>query len=68
MPTSSPEIMQARYVAALHRLLRGLSADAPLVLVCEDIHWADPASVEVLRQVLPLSAQLPVLFIGALRA
>ena len=40
----------------------------PVVLVCEDIHWADPASVEVIRMVMPLAAQLPVLFIGALRA
>jgi predicted ATPase len=38
-----------------------------VVIVCEDIHWADPASVEVIRMVLPLAAQLPVLFIGALR-
>ena len=32
-----------------HRLLRGLAAHGPVVLVCEDIHWADPASVDVMR-------------------
>jgi class 3 adenylate cyclase len=63
-----PDVMQGRYTAATHRLLRGLAAKSPLVLVCEDIHWADPASIEVVRQVMPLSAQLPILFIGALRA
>ena len=63
-----PDVMQGRYVAATHRLLRGLAASSPVVLVCEDIHWADPASIEVARQVMPLSAQLPILFIGALRA
>ena len=63
-----PEVMQGRYVAAVHRLLRGLAARGPLVLVCEDLHWADPASIAVARQVMPLAAQLPILFLGALRA
>ena len=43
----SPDVLQSRYVAATHRLLRGLAARGPVVLVCEDIHWADPASIEV---------------------
>ena len=43
-------------------------ASGPLVLVCEDIHWADPASVDVARQLMPLASQLPILFVGALRA
>jgi adenylate cyclase len=38
------------------------------VLVCEDLHWADPASVALVSQLLPLAAQLPVFFIAALRA
>jgi predicted ATPase len=62
-----PETMQGRYAASLHRILRGLSSRAPIVLVCEDVHWADPSSVEVLRQVLPLAAQMPVLVIAAMR-
>jgi class 3 adenylate cyclase len=60
--------VQARYVAAAHRLLRALAARGPVVLVCEDLHWADPASIEVVRQLLPLASQLPILFLAALRA
>jgi class 3 adenylate cyclase len=63
-----PDVLQGRYVAATHRLLRGLAARGPVVLVCEDLHWADPASIEVARQVMPLATQLPILFLGALRA
>jgi class 3 adenylate cyclase len=63
-----PEVLQGRYVASILRLLRALSADRPLVLVCEDLHWADPASIQVARQILPLAVQLPVLFVGATRA
>lgn len=63
-----PEAMQGRYVASIHRLLRAMSARGPIVLVCEDLHWADPASVALVSQLLPLAAQLPVFFIAALRA
>jgi class 3 adenylate cyclase len=62
------DVLQGRYVAAVHRVLRGLAARAPIVLVLEDLHWADPASVDVARMVMPLAAQLPILVVGALRA
>lgn len=62
-----PDSMQDRYAAATHRLVRALAAKGPVVLVCEDVHWADPASVKVLRGVMPLAAQLRVLFLAALR-
>jgi predicted ATPase len=35
--------------------------------VLEDIHWADPASVDLIRGLLPLAAQHPVLFLAAAR-
>jgi predicted ATPase len=63
-----PETMQIRYIASIHRLLRALSARSPVVLVCEDMHWADPSSVEVMSQILPLAAQFPVFLIATLRA
>ena len=49
-------------------MLRGLSADRPVILVCEDLHWADPASIDVARLLMPLAAQLPIVFVAALRA
>jgi len=63
-----PENIQGRYVAATHRLLRSLAARGPVVLVCEDLHWADPASIDVAAKVLPLASQHPILFVSALRA
>jgi predicted ATPase len=38
------------------------------VAVCEDLHWADPASIAVVTQVMPLATQLPILFVAAMRA
>jgi class 3 adenylate cyclase len=65
---NAPEVTQGRYVAATHRLLRSLAAERPVVLVCEDLHWADPASIAVATQVMPLATQLPILFLAAMRA
>lgn len=63
-----PDTLQSRYIAATHRLLRGLTDHGPVIAVCEDLHWADPASIDVARQLMPLAARLPILFVGALRA
>jgi len=57
-----------RYVSSLVAVLRAAGARAPLVLVCDDIHWADTSSVEVLQQVMTSVAGLPALFILSSRA
>ena len=61
------DVLQMRYIASIHRLLRDTASRGPLVIVCEDVHWADPASVEAIRQLVPLATQLPILFVAALR-
>ena len=52
-----------RYVASLITLLRAVSTRGPVVLVCDDVHWADTASTDTLLQLVPSVAGLPVLFI-----
>ncbi len=42
-----------RYVSSLILVLRAVSARGPVVLVCDDLHWADAASVDTLLQLLP---------------
>ena len=44
------------------RLLTALAARRPLCLLLEDIHWADPSSVELLKKLLPLTSEAPLLF------
>jgi hypothetical protein len=39
----------------------------PLVLVCEDLHWADPTSLEPLERLLPLADHIPLLLLCILR-
>src|SRR6266536_3771877 len=52
-----------RYVASLVTLLRTAGARGPMVMVCDDVHWADSSSVETLLQVLSSVAGLPVLLV-----
>jgi len=56
-----------RYVSSLVSVVRALSASGPLVLACEDLHWADAASVDVLLQLLPLANELPLLIVATSR-
>lgn len=56
-----------RYVASLVTLVRSVSTRGPAVIVCDDVHWADKASVDVLLQLLVSSAAMPILFVLASR-
>ena len=56
-----------RYVSSLVTAMRAAGARGPAVVVCDDVHWADSASVDTLQQVLTSIAPLPVLFILSTR-
>jgi class 3 adenylate cyclase len=56
-----PQALQTQYLSALRYLLRSLSRQKPIVLVLEDIHWADPSSTELLVKLLPECLSAPIL-------
>jgi predicted ATPase len=58
--------LQAKYISAYKRLLEAVAQAGPVVIVCEDVHWADPSSVELGLQILPSVAQsaLVVVFVS----
>jgi class 3 adenylate cyclase len=62
-----PQALQAQYLAAIRRLLLGVARRRPLVLVLEDLHWADPSSTELLIKLLPLASSSSILFCMAAR-
>jgi class 3 adenylate cyclase len=57
-----PQALQTQYLGAFRRLLQAIAVRQPLVLVLEDIHWADPSSTELLVKLLPLASTAPLLF------
>jgi class 3 adenylate cyclase len=63
-----PQTLQTRYMFALRKLLLGITSRHPLVLILEDLHWADPSSVELLIKLLPTASSAPLLFCLVTRA
>ena len=56
----APDALRAAYIEGIGALLRSAIRE-PTVLVCEDVHWADEASVDLLARLLRLVHELPVL-------
>lgn len=56
-----------RFFEAIAGLLIGISSSRPLVLVLDDLHWADSSSIELLRFLAHRIAGNPLLLIGAYR-
>ena len=48
----SPEIWQKRLTIAVTRLMSAIAAEKPTVFCLEDLHWADTASLDLLRAML----------------
>jgi class 3 adenylate cyclase/tetratricopeptide (TPR) repeat protein len=47
---------------------RVLFSERPTVLVFDDMHWGDSASIELLQQLLPLAGEIPLILFCALRS
>ncbi len=58
-----PSVLRAHVT----ELVRRLSAQRPLALVFDDLHWADLSSVELLESLLRLSASVPLLVVCVYR-
>jgi class 3 adenylate cyclase/tetratricopeptide (TPR) repeat protein len=46
----SPEFWKSRLQEAIPKILTALAKRAPTIFFLEDLHWADPSSVELLRR------------------
>jgi predicted ATPase len=59
---TDPQALQTQYFLAMQRLLEAMMKQSPLVLVLEDLHWADGSSTELFARLLTLVARGPILF------
>ncbi len=67
-PDDEPVVLHAYYDTALSGLISGVAAEhAPLFIICEDVHWADPSSSELLSGLLERIAHSAVLFVSVSR-
>jgi class 3 adenylate cyclase/tetratricopeptide (TPR) repeat protein len=61
------EVLVGRITDAVRELCRALAAEAPTVLVFEDLHWADNASLDLIVAVADVSRSTPLLVLCTLR-
>ena len=66
LETVSPESWKTKLQDAGHAILRSLARRGPTVVCMEDLHWADPSSIDLLRGVLS-EEDCPILFICTYR-
>jgi class 3 adenylate cyclase/predicted ATPase len=64
----SPEGLKRRVVGALIQWLFGLARQQPLVFCFDDLQWADPSTLVVLRQLLEGLSRVPYLMVLAFRS
>ena len=62
-----PGADQAELFAAWRRVIQAMAASGPLVLVVEDLHWADAALLQFLKYLIDSSAAIALLVIAAAR-
>lgn len=58
---------QAALVTEIRQFVAGLAAIRPALILFEDLHWADPASLELLRHVARHISRWPVILVGTYR-
>jgi class 3 adenylate cyclase/tetratricopeptide (TPR) repeat protein len=62
----SPEFWRSGLLKAVQSILSALAQSGPTVICLEDIHWADPSSLDLLRSIVS-EFTYPALFICAYR-
>jgi len=67
-PLGDSSLEKTRLFEAVARLLERLARESPVVLFLDDLHWADPASIELLHYLARGIADQAVLVLGTYRA
>jgi DNA-binding SARP family transcriptional activator len=71
LPTAAPlqpDEERLRLLDAVARFLIGLTAHGPVVLVLDDLHWADASTLVTLRHVARVAVRQRLLLVGAYRS
>jgi predicted ATPase len=66
-PQLEGEALKRELFEAVTGAWRHVADSSPAVVVFDDLHWADPASVELLQHLLELAEEVPILFLCASR-
>jgi predicted ATPase len=63
----APEELRRRQLAAMTNMVLAGARSQPAVVVFEDLHWADPTSIDLMRPLADRGAQAPLLLLATTR-
>ena len=66
-PHLQAEDLQRELYVACHSMWRAAASVAPTVIVVDDLHWVDPASVDLMIDMFPLVDEVPLLVLCSFR-
>jgi class 3 adenylate cyclase/predicted ATPase len=66
-PTFAPDELRRRQLGTLTAVVMASARVQPLVLAIEDLHWADPTTLDVLRGIAERGALAPLLVVATTR-
>ena len=66
-PSLEGETFKREVFDGVLNIWRAAAESGPRVLVFDDLHWADPASNELLLHLMQLAEEVPILFLFAMR-
>ena len=67
LPDLTPEELRRRQLAALVAWMLAGARSQPLVLAFEDLHWADPTSLDLLKMLAERGAMAPLMIVATAR-
>jgi class 3 adenylate cyclase len=67
LPALAPEEVRRRQLAAMTNWVIAGARSQPVVLALEDVHWADPTTVDFIRGIAERGAQAPLLLLVTAR-
>lgn len=59
--------LHSQYLSSIQTLLKQLTMMNPLIIIFEDLQWADASSIDLLIDLLPLTSSNPILFCLVIR-
>ena len=66
-PKFSPEELRRRQLAAMAAFVLAGARSQPAVVAFEDLHWADPTSLDLLQTLAERGAQAPLFLVATMR-
>jgi class 3 adenylate cyclase/tetratricopeptide (TPR) repeat protein len=66
--TGQPSGSPAEIFWAFRKLFEGLARERPLIVVIDDLHWAEPTLLDLLEYVVGFASGVPLMLLGQTRA